>query len=118
MNRPVGFSAWPHGQRLVDPAKGKPVRLERRPGPPNPRDDEQVHQCLESEARPWSLDPCCDAGGLSLRPKEAGFSIVATADSDATALESHTQETKRLTWLGDMSDPVEPANQMNGGDMT
>ena len=112
MNRPVGSRGWPHGQRLVDSAKGKPVRLERHTGSPNPGDDEQVRQWLESQSRPWALDLFCGAGGLSLGLKEAGFSIVAAADSDATALESHAHNIGGLAWLGDLSDPSEFLRQL------
>ena len=118
MNRPVGSRGWPQGQRLVDSAKGKPVRLERRTASPNPGDDEQVRQWLESQSRPWVLDLFCGAGGLTLGLREARFSIVAASDSDATALESHAHNIGGLAWLGDLSGPVEAANQMNGREVT
>ncbi len=105
MNRPVESQAWPRGQRLVSSAKGKPVRLDRLDGSPDPGDDEQVRQWLESQPRPWALDLFCGAGGLSLGLKEAGFSVVAAADSDATALESHAHNIGGLVWHGDLSDP-------------
>ncbi len=105
MNRPVESQGWPRGQRLLDSAKGKPVRLDTLGGSPDPGDDEQVRQWLEGQSRPWALDLFCGAGGLSLGLKEAGFSIVAAADSDATALESHAHNIGGLVWHGDLSDP-------------
>lgn len=112
MNRPVASQGWPRGQRLVDSTKGKPVRLDRLAGSPDPRDDEQVRHWLESQPRPWALDLFCGAGGLSLGLKEAGFSIVAAADSDATALESHAHNIGGLVWHGDLSDPSEFLSQL------
>ena len=106
MNRDAEPQKWPRGQRLVDSAKGKPVRLSRLDGSPDPGNDEQVREWLENQPRPWALDLFCGAGGLSLGLKEAGFSIVAAADSDAAALESHAHNIGGLVWYGDLSDPT------------
>ena len=45
------------------------------------------------------------AGGLSWGLEEAGFSVVAAADSDAVAMETHAANIQGLTWVGDLSNP-------------
>ena len=104
---------WPRGQRLVSPAKGKSVRLATRKGSPDSTDSRQVQQWLETQPHPWAVDLFCGAGGLSLGLQEAGFSIVAAADSDATALESHAHNIGGLAWHGDLSDPSEFLRHLN-----
>ena len=55
--------------------------------------------------RPWAIDLFSGAGGLSLGLEEAGFSVVAAADSDPVAMETHAANIQGLTWEGDLSDP-------------
>ena len=111
-NRSIEPQRWPRGQRLVDPVKGKAVRLERHRGSPQLGDHAEVRRWLERQPRPWAIDLFCGAGGLSLGLQEAGFSIVASADFDDAALESHAHNVGGLVWNGDLSDPSEFLGQL------
>ena len=44
--------------------------------------------------------------------EEAGFSVVAAADSDPVAMESHAANIPGLTWVGDLSNPYEFLSQL------
>ena len=44
---------------------------------------------------------------MSLGLEEAGFSVVAAADSDPIATETYAANIQGLTWTGDLSDPTE-----------
>jgi DNA (cytosine-5)-methyltransferase 1 len=54
--------------------------------------------------RPWAVDLFCGAGGLSLGLEEAGLNIVAGADNDQLALETHAAGIGGLSWRGDLGD--------------
>lgn len=72
---------------------------------PNPKDEEEVQQWLRATAQPWAIDLFAGAGGLSLGLKEAGFSVIASADHDSTALETHSHNIGGLAWCGSLEDP-------------
>jgi DNA (cytosine-5)-methyltransferase 1 len=50
------------------------------------------------------VDLFCGAGGLSLGLRDAGFSVLAGADSDPCAVETHVANLGGLGYLGDLSD--------------
>ena len=91
---------------------GERVRLERHPVSPDPSDHEVVRSWLENRVGPWAIDMFSGAGGLSLGLEEAGFSVVAAADSDAVAMETHAANIQGLTWVGDLSDPRDFLEQL------
>lgn len=66
---------------------------------------ESIAAFLKSRPRPWAIDIFSGAGGLSLGLEQAGFSVVAAADSDGTALATHRGNLPSLTWEGDLSNP-------------
>ena len=90
----------------LPPRPGHRVRLKRHKESPDPDDTSAVRAWLESRPRPWAVDLFCGAGGLSLGLEQAGFSIVAAADEDALAVESHAHNIKGLAWTGNLSDPT------------
>ena len=85
--------------------RGERISLPRHVLSPDPRDYEAVRSWLAGRPRPWAIDLFSGAGGLSLGLEEAGFSVVAAADSDPVAMETHAANIQGLTWLGDLSDP-------------
>ena len=84
---------------------GQRVRLERHGHSPDPDNEIAARSWLNCKPRPWAIDLFCGAGGLSLGLEDAGFSVVAAADADALAVESHAHNIEGLTWTGDLSDP-------------
>ena len=84
---------------------GQKVRLKRHERSPNPEDTSAVDSWLASKREHLAIDVFCGAGGLSLGLEEAGFSVIAAADGDALAIESHAHNIEGLTWTGDLSDP-------------
>ena len=85
--------------------RGERIRLPRHTLSPDPGDPGAVRSWLAGRPRPWAIDLFSGAGGLSLGLEEAGFSVVAAADSDPVAMETHATNIQGLTWLGDLSDP-------------
>jgi DNA (cytosine-5)-methyltransferase 1 len=66
-----------------------------------------VREWVRSRSRPTAVDLFCGAGGLSLGLQQAGFDVLAGADSDAWAVETHAANLPGLSWAGDLSDPGE-----------
>ena len=93
--------------------RGTRIRLERRPDVPNQECQGQVAHWLDELPKPWAIDLFAGAGGLSLGLQDAGFSIVAAADNDSTALETHAHNIGGLTWYGDLNDPSEFLSQLD-----
>lgn len=60
---------------------------------------------LRRARRPTAVDVFCGAGGLGLGLHEAGFSVLAAADSDPAAIETYAANLESLTYCGDLSDP-------------
>ena len=87
--------------------RGPRISLNPHRKSPDPDDRECVRAWLESRPRPWAIDLFCGAGGLSLGLEEGGFSVVAAADSDPVAIETHAANIQGLTWTGDLSNPTE-----------
>ena len=90
----------------VPAPRGSRITLDPHPGSPDPRDGGAVRSWLEGRPRPWAIDLFCGAGGLSLGLEQAGFSVVAAADSDPVSTETHAANIEALTWTGDLSDPT------------
>ena len=87
--------------------RGQRISLDPHRSSPDPNDKAQVRAWLANRPRPWAIDLFCGAGGLSLGLERGGFSVVAAADSDPVATETHAANIEGLTWTGDLSDPTE-----------
>ena len=85
--------------------RGERIRLAPHIDIPNSHDGSLVGAWLAGRPRPWAVDLFSGAGGLSLGIEEAGFSVVAAADSDSDSIETHTHNIPCLTWTGDLADP-------------
>ena len=85
--------------------RGPRIGLNPHRNSPDPNDNNRVRAWLESRPRPWAIDLFCGAGGLSMGLEEGGFSVVAAADSDPVATETHAANIQGLTWTGDLSNP-------------
>ena len=97
----------------VPAPRGSRITLDPHPGSPDPRDGGAVRSWLEGRPRPWAIDLFCGAGGLSLGLEQAGFSVIAAADSDPVSTETHAANIEALAWTGDLSDPTGFIRQMD-----
>ena len=68
---------------------------------------------LTLQPRPWAVDLFSGAGGLSLGLEQAGFSVVASADSDPLSTETHAANIQGLTWNGDLANPSDFIHQLD-----
>ena len=93
--------------------RGERIRPPRHPLSPDPDDRDAVQSWLGSRSGPWAVDLFSGAGGLSLGLEEAGFSVVAAADSDPVAMETHAANIHGLTWVGDLSNPHDFLSQLS-----
>ena len=87
--------------------RGERIRPPCHPQSPDPSDPEAVRSWLKDRQGPWAIDLFSGAGGLSLGLEEAGFSVVAAADADPVAMETHAANIQGLTWVGDLSNPYD-----------
>ena len=94
--------------------RGTQLRLARHPDAPDPGDLAAVARWLRAQHRPTAVDLFCGAGGLSLGLKNAGFSVVVGADSDAFAVETHTANVGGLGYTGDLGDPSDFIDHLRG----
>lgn len=85
--------------------RGRNLQLPRRSGSPDPGDLATVRRWVEKAEGPTAVDLFCGAGGLSLGLEEAGFTILAGADSDALAMQTHGANVGGLGYTGDLTDP-------------
>ena len=92
--------------------RGERIRPPRHPLSPDPDDRDAVQSWLASRSERWAIDLFSGAGGLSLGLEEAGFSVVAAADSDPVAMETHAANIQGLTWVGDLSNPQDFLSQL------
>ena len=97
----------------VRSSRGERIRLDPKSGSPNLENQEGIRDWLNKQPHPWAIDLFAGAGGLSLGLVQAGFSVVAAADEDATALETHAHNIGGLTWCGDLSDPTALISQLS-----
>ena len=93
--------------------RGTRIRLEPKLHLEGLGDEGQVSNWFQSRAKPLAIDLFSGAGGLSLGLANAGFSVVAAADRDATSLETHAHNIGGLTWCGDLEDPTEFLSQLS-----
>ena len=93
--------------------RSAPITLGSHRMTPDPNDREAVLAWLEGRPRPWAVDLFCGAGGLSLGLEQAGFSVIAAADSDPVSIETHTANIEGLTWAGDLSNPTGFIHQLD-----
>ena len=112
MNGPKSLPEHGSGYRLPK-RRGLRIRLPPHPDSPDPNDRQSVRKWLASRPRPWAVDLFCGAGGLSLGLEEGGFAVVAAADSDPVAAESHAANIQGLTWVGDLSNPAGFIHQLD-----
>jgi DNA (cytosine-5)-methyltransferase 1 len=94
--------------------RGANLRLTRHPSAPDPTDLDAVRAWVKRAPRPTAIDLFSGAGGLSLGLKDAGFSILLGADHDARAVETHTANLGGLGYVGDLSDPTELLDHLEG----
>jgi DNA (cytosine-5)-methyltransferase 1 len=87
--------------------RGPRVRLESHVDAPDPSDLASVRRWVRSTQRPTAIDLFSGAGGLSLGLQDAGFSVLAGADSDPFAVETYLANLGGLCYLGDLSDPAD-----------
>ena len=92
---------------------GERIILDRHPLSPDPGDKDAVRRWLDTRPRPWAIDLFCGAGGLSVGLEDAGFSVVAGADSDPVSTETHAANIQGLSWTGDLSDPSDFIRQLD-----
>ena len=92
--------------------RGERIRLPRHSLSPDPSDPGDIRSWLEDTQGPLAIDMFSGAGGLSLGLEEAGFHVVAAADSDVVAMETHAANIQGLTWVGDLSNPNDFLTQL------
>jgi DNA (cytosine-5)-methyltransferase 1 len=85
--------------------RGEALKLPPKNGAPDEADRPATEAWLARQPRPWAIDVFCGAGGLSLGLGAAGFSVVAGADVDAAAVETHRAAVGSLCYEGDLTDP-------------
>ena len=104
VNHPMDLAKDSQSHQLPK-QRGERIRLATHAGAPDAGDAASVRTWLESRPRPWAVDLFCGAGGLSLGLEDAGFTVVAAADSDPNSIETHAANIQGLTWMGDLADP-------------
>lgn len=98
----------------VPSQRGAALRLPPPAGSPDPGDLKAVRRWAASSKRPRAVDVFCGAGGLSLGLRDAGFSVLVGADADPWAVETHTGNLGGLGYVGDLTDPAELIEQLDG----
>ena len=105
----------PFQRRTAVPSRrGNQLRLTRPDSAPDASDLADVRRWTASAARPTAVDLFCGAGGLSLGLRDAGFTVLLGADSNAWAVETHTANLGGLGYVGDLSDPEDLIEQLDG----
>jgi DNA (cytosine-5)-methyltransferase 1 len=94
--------------------RGAARRLRPSSGSPDAGDLASVRRWAATAPKPRAIDLFCGAGGLSLGLRDAGFSVLVGADADAWAVETHTANVGGLGYVGDLSDPTELLEQLDG----
>lgn len=98
----------------VPSQRGRILRLPQRADAPDPGDLKAVRQWAATAPQPRVIDLFCGAGGLSLGLQDAGFSVLLGADADPWAVETHTANLGGLGYVGDLTDPGELIEQLDG----
>src|SRR5579872_4297516 len=73
----------------VKVSRGPCITLNRHPESPDPTDLSATRAWVKAADGPTAIDLFCGAGGLSLGLAEAGFTVLAGADSDPFAMETY-----------------------------
>jgi DNA (cytosine-5)-methyltransferase 1 len=111
-------SASPSLSQVRRPAvplhRGKPIRLDRNAKAPDPADLDSVHRWLSRRRGRTAVDLFAGAGGLSYGLARAGINVLVGADSDPWAVETHTANVGGLGYCGDLSDPTEFLEHLDG----
>jgi DNA (cytosine-5)-methyltransferase 1 len=97
----------------VPTRRGPRIRLKPHVAAPDPTDLRSVRKWVRQAPSPTAIDLFCGAGGLSLGLQDAGFSVLAGADSDSMAVESYVANLGGLCYLGDLSDPDDFMNHLS-----
>lgn len=87
--------------------RGAALRLPRHPNAPDPADLRGVRRWVRAARGRTAVDLFCGAGGLSLGLRDAGFTVLAGADVDELAMETHAANLGCLGYAGDLTDPTE-----------
>ena len=94
--------------------RGAVIRLPRHANAPDPGDLRAARDWIRRQPGPRAIDLFCGAGGLSLGLQDAGFSVLAGADVDQWAVETHTANVGGLGWVGDLGDPSDLLEHLEG----
>jgi DNA (cytosine-5)-methyltransferase 1 len=98
--------------------RGHSLRLPRRGDSPDPGDIEAVRRWVKKTKGPTAIDLFCGAGGLSLGLERAGLTVLVGADSDPWAVETHTANIGGLGYTGDLADPTDFMEHLEGWGIT
>ena len=98
--------------------RGADLRLSCHPSAPDSTDLNAVRAWVKRASGPTAIDLFSGAGGLSLGLRDAGFSILLGADHDARAVETHTANLGGLGYVGDLTDPAELLDHLEGWGIT
>ena len=93
--------------------RGTRIALDSNRESPDQDDARSIQRWLDGLPRPWAIDLFSGAGGLSLGLQQGGFSVVASADSDPVAMETHSANIPGLTWVGNLSNPGSFIDQLD-----
>src|SRR4051812_10444844 len=107
-----------HSRTAVPHHRGVDLRLPRHQQAPDRANLEAVRRWVRKAPRPTAIDLFSGAGGLSLGLRDAGFSVLLGADWDARAVETHEANLAGLGYVGDLSDPSELLDHLEGWGIT
>ncbi len=65
--------------------------------------EDRDRRWLQNVPRPWAVDLFAGAGGLSLGLREAGFHVIAAADIEERAVQTHAANMPGIAWRMDLS---------------
>lgn len=102
------------GVSAVKAVRGLRLRLPRHRDAPDPLDLAEVRRWTADRSQPTAVDLFAGAGGLSLGLRDAGFRVLAAADHDPMAVETHEANIGGLGYHGDLTDPDEFLDLLRG----
>lgn len=88
------------------------------PTRPTPATSKASNGGSRAVKRPTAVDLFSGAGGLSLGLQDAGFTVLAAADSDPWSIETHTANVGGLGYVGDLTDPADFIEHLDGWGIT
>ena len=107
-----------HRRNAVPHYRGADLCLPRHERAPDVANLEAVRRWVRDAPRPTAIDLFSGAGGLSLGLADAGFSVLLGADWDARAVETHEANLAGLGYVGDLSDPGDLLDHLEGWGIT